>query len=451
MSAADVSARALALQTRRALWRNSRRVVVIGDSFLDTYGYTVSATTTTIRSSSAMGWLQFLSGGQLDYGYAGQMRAVGGQTSTAALNTAYGGAAAVLDATSPGIAIWQPGTNDWQLAKGADDTIANDKAFLKLAQARGVRVVLVGIAPRGGWTDSPDTATALRRRQWIARVNAWRQAAARMLPGVAYADTTPGWADAASTAWQPLAVAVRTDSLHPSDGWGAYYLGLALWKAFQSLGFGYAPDVRCMNFAGAYDAVANPYGNRLANQNLNATTAYAGGGATSGGYPTGFVLTRSAGTVATAAGSQVARADGYPGTAQQYVFAVPTTGGGANEQFRAEQSITAFTAGETIVGSLGVNVVSATGLRVPELQISALDGSAATLFSAWCFESTGTMPNIGYTGVLKTDPFVVPAGTASLRMRMLFTIDGTATTNGAVVQIMDPFLGRPPAAGDIGA
>lgn len=457
---------------RAALYKTAppmrnRRILAVGDSFFasddaDTggttegYGYIFDAsaspatvdniTRITQRSSSPLNWFNFLSGQQFDLTWS-QVSAVGGQTSSDAME----GLEALLIASKAGTLLWQPGTNDWQLteafdgspALGYEATIINDQIVIDLCRRLGVQLVRVGIAPRNGWTDSPDATTLLKRRRGILKVNTFAAQAAKLNPGMAYADTWATLADPASTTGGIFTNRHRGDGLHLSDGMGAIQHAKAIWQAFQNLGYVYSPPVRNYNLASAYHADDNPHGNRFGNGALQGTVA-AGGTGMSGTNPTDFALARTAGTQGACVGSQVDRSEGADyGDCQQYVFSIPSTGS-ANEQFRAETpNSTDFTVGEFLFARIGVEYVDAVGMKCPSLQMRCLDGGGAVLAYAETNESTGAIPNGDMKGVLQTDPIKVPVGTVNVRVRFLQTVDGASTSNGGTVKLTDLHFGSP--------
>lgn len=426
--------------------RNSKKILAVGDSFYadDTgYGFIVSAAGIEIRSSSPLGWLQFLSGGQFSYSYAAGMRSVGGHTTTELLNTDNGGLAAVLDATQPGILLWAGGINDATNNIPATTTIANDKAAIALAQARGVRVVLAGLTARNGWTDGL-TSEYPKRRAWMAEVNRWREWAATTYDNVAYADNNPGWVDLTSNSWLPKIAgqslaSVRGDGLHPSDGVGGYYLGLALWNSLQGFGYRYRPRIQAQYFDGEYSALYAPHGNRLANATMQAMTAAAVAGL-AGNYPTSWSVARSSGSVGTATGALVSKADSASGNAFQWSFAL--SGAGTNEQWRIDQTITGLSVGDKIRVRQGFRVVSSQGLRVPSMVVDARASGGGILYSSKHFNATGEMPGIGYEGYFTPEDITVPPDCVDIRMRTFITLDASNAANAAVVQLYDNYLGN---------
>ncbi|MGZ3306263.1 MAG: GDSL-type esterase/lipase family protein [Asticcacaulis sp.] len=458
LSATLLDASGAVLKTTK---RSKKRIVCIADSFGDTYGYTLvtsdsqpgvkdgtysNITTNTRRCSSFMSWFQFLSGQQFDFNWP-QMWATQGQTTTAALATA----AAALDATQADYAIWQPGTNDWQLTS-ADVTIANDKAFIALCQARGIHCILMTISPRGGWTDAPNGTEQLRRWRQINKTNRWRQEAARQLKGVSCADTCATWGDPASANGAQLSGRDRGDSLHPSDGIGAFYLSLALWRCFQGLGFSYQPDLRNTGHTADYNATDNIYGNKLGNPCMQGTVTASGTGM-SGTNPTNFVYARNSGSSATAVGSQAARTEGSDfGNTQKYVFAVPSTGT-TNEQFRGEYIIASsqFSVGELVFAQIGVEIQSGVGMRCPWLHLFCMASDGTTILgkAEFAADGTGTFPNGSWKGVMRTDPIKIPSGTNTLKLRVVQTLDGSSTANGGTVYYTDAFVGRAPTAAEL--
>ena len=210
----------------------------------------------------------------------------------------------------PKFFVLQIGGNDIQTATALSTVLSNITTMFSLVQSAGMIPVLYTPPPKSTYT-----ASEIIRFGAICEHMRWLF---RKTPNSRLADVARFTLDTTTTTYTVISGLQAADNTH-LNARGAENAAMALYEAL-------ANDVASMKYSAAipvvsqYDATNNPYGSLVANPFLTGTTGTGGAWVTAGSVPTGFTVTRSAGT-GTVAISTVARTD-RPGNWTRFTFAM---------------------------------------------------------------------------------------------------------------------------------
>lgn len=378
-------------------------VGAIGDSITST-ALSTSATTLHWTLKGFLTWLRHLTNQSLSvlptnvYATSGykvsDIIAAGYHTSAAAAN---------LD-----IVIVHAGTNDVATV-GSSTTTAGLQVIYENLLASGAIVVAVPVLPQA----SASSTARLRR----AAINLWIREYCRSHKRMILADPRPQITDATSSTGEPVS-GMLYDGLHPNAK-GAYYIAQAIIASLTNYILPF--DGRFSDVNDVYDATNNPYGNLLTNGMLNGT-----GGAVSGTGRSGtvadswtFANATSIGSVGTlaAVASKVARTDGETGYWQQFAY-TGTPGALFTDYFRNTTAVSAgYTAGVDYVymtADYEVDASSAGLLQVGGYAFSAGAATNPSRLDPVYDTSADVYPPVAIAGVVKTEPFLIPASATSI-------------------------------------
>ena len=338
-------------------------------------------------------------------------------------------------AAAPSFCAVLIGTNDIGTGAGGAVTpyasmIASIEAIYDALLGAGICVIAIPILPKS------DAAQSTTKQAQLNRVNTWiRRYCFNSTDKIILADPFESLVDYTLTTGVPIGghangtTAMTTDGVHPTKR-GAWLIGKTI---IDALGSRISPiKLIQYNTNDIYDATNNPTGNLLANGLFTGTTGTDGQGA-SGDFGTGWT---AASTVATGTmvGSKVNKtlANGQTIPQQQIVYAAPA--GASLETFGLTSATitTGFTAGvDTIYGDIEVSVSGITADSFISIEYAIGDGTATVNSS---LKSTnGFLPNVEWSGVLRTPEFVITAGATALFGRLRVYIDGTVASAGVTV------------------
>lgn len=198
----------------------------------------------------------------------------------------------------PKFFVLQVAGNDIQTATALSTVLSNITTMFGLVQAAGMIPVLYTPPPKSSYTAAEIIryGAICEHMRWLFRRN----------PNSRLADVARFTIDTTTTTYAVISGLQAADNTH-LNARGTENAALALYEALYNdvIGLKYSAAIPVVS---QYDATDNPYGSLVANPFLTGTTGTGGAWVTSGSVPTGFAVTRSAGT-GTVAISKVARTD----------------------------------------------------------------------------------------------------------------------------------------------
>jgi lysophospholipase L1-like esterase len=409
-----------------------------GDSMTG-YGVNVDANQIAWPARASTGWLLFLSNFSLSYptgrdasnNKTGVNYGVSGDR-TIDLLARQPATIADMKARKVGMVHVRIGTNNLNTASTTAVSVKSDiYTILKNYSDAGIEPIPETICPRtfaGSGLTAGEITTQKKKQHDINRYirNLKNSGEIPLLNKVV--DVEPFWIDPTSATGDPLSDKTG-DGLHQNDN-GGYYQGLVLYNVMQPDIKASAPFVSSQN--DLYDATNNPNGCINANPLMTGTGGTAGT-ATTGQVADSYAVQRGSGSTITIVASKgTTSLDGKQGTHQ--IVTVNSGGtGAAGELVYLQQSITTnFSAGDVIRVRWPV-IVSAdtTGLMEGfRLEVRFEGGPSGTHFARHLSNSSGKFPSgITYQGTLGSPDYVVPAGTTTIRVRIIGSIDAAIAGN----------------------
>ena len=208
----------------------------------------------------------------------------------------------------PKFFVLQVGGNDIQTGTPISTVISNITTMFNLVQSAGMIPVLYTPPPKSSYTASEIVRYGAigEHMRYLFRRN----------PNSRLADVARFTLDTTTTTYTVISGLQAADNTH-LNARGTENAALALYEALYNdiVGLKYSAAIPVVS---QYDATNNPYGSLVANPFLTGTTGTGGAWVTSGSVPTGFTVTRSAGS-GTVAISTVARTD-RPGNWTRFTF-----------------------------------------------------------------------------------------------------------------------------------
>ena len=376
------------------------KVGAIGDS-ITANALVTSASSIHFSSIGYISWLRHLSRQAVDIS-PDNLWATSGFTTTQMISSGYhtSAANAWMD-----FVIIHAGSNDPSQSVPYATTIANLRTMYDKVLASGARIIAVPIIPRTSYTSA--------RRLHYSRVNRWIYDQAAEDNRILVADPVPYISNAADNDGEPRS-GYLSDGIHPTAT-GAYWYGRVIWETLQKF---IAPSYPLFNNPGdTYDATDNPTGNLLTNGILTGTGGTKGGGtqgAISGNVADSWTVdgdSTNDGDLA-AVCAKVARTDGISADWQQITLSgTPTAVFGVN----LKQTISSnYSVGDTLelLAEYELDTGHSNVLGViRDLGVSgtyrALDFAYGSATDPW------PDPSEMISGVIRTRPFIVPAGLSS--------------------------------------
>jgi hypothetical protein len=338
---------------------------------------------------------------------------------------------------APTFCVVHAGTND--VGTGAGDpttsyatTIANLEAIYTALLGAGICVIAVPIIPK------TTASFATQKTKQINRINLWiKQYCRTSKRDIVLADPFESIVDYALTTGEPIggyaagATAMTADGIHPSKR-GAYMMGKVI---VDALGGRVTPLERLpVSPSDAYDATWNPTGNLLANGAFIGTGGTAGTGA-SGDIAASWTCARTGGTTGTIVASKTTKtlATGQTVPRQRLVCTGPA--GSTPETLRLYQQVfTGFTAEVDVVyGECEVEVSGVTADSVIGVEMRCAEATVVR----YCLKKADNnfLPNVSWSGLLRTPAAVVSAGATALTFEVRVYIDGTIASAGVTVDV----------------
>lgn len=277
--------------------------------------------------------------------------------------------------------------------------------------------------------------------------------------GIPFIDIVADLTDPASKTGEILASHYEPDGIH-ENGLGTYIIA----KRFvERYGDRLDPNPYLLGHQGSrtgadsYHATYNRFGNFVPNPMFLGTGGGAWGNIT-GTFPDDFVQAGAWGDMRmrrlntganpfTATAALEPRTDGMPG---QWLVITRTDNddAGANDAFY-ELSIpvpsSGLLVGDVIGASMDFSTIVTAGITFPWLQIACIGASPAMDQWVGHFENGGiggTVPPASATGRLIAEPFAIPSGTTSIRVRFMAKWWGTGR---GTIKLANPFFGLIPS------
>lgn len=235
--------------------------------------------------------------------------------------------------------------------------------------------------------------------------------------------------------------------MHPCIG-GAYWMGYALWQALKS-GLPVRRTTQWVSFDDDYDPVTAPTGNLIPSGygtlfGTGGTNTPVGAFTPSGDVATGWTVTCPASATSTTtcvSSKENPRTDGpASGVRQKFVFT--TTGAGTvHDQFYFRNLLVGFgsvVAGETLVGEMAYELVS--GTNVVAIQLSIVENGPSVPAAKYDGNWSGVLPGIpdeAHSGLLRTAPLTLAAGSTSVAMYLTVAFDTTSGSAAAELFVSD--------------
>lgn len=330
-------------------------------------------------------------------------------------------------AARPGFCRVLAGTNDpvTGVQYNPAATFANLQSIYNQLIAAGIAVIACPILPRSATNGltAGELANAQKGFQWVNR--RIRQYAQTAVPGMFYVmDGDATLLDQAQTTYIPIAGSTA-DGLHPVAA-GAIRTGSRLSNVLDRILPLSRSTIICQQ--DVYDATFEPLGNRLPTGQLVGTGGTAGTGA-SGSVATGWALSRSTGTGATAVGSKSVLDSVTSEPAQVITLggAVGTNGDVIQFSRNISPSSTTYAAGETLIAAI---VVSGTGLSlVRNIALRVSDTGSQTL-QYFGLNSSGNvgdrLPSTLPAVLIQTPLIPTQASSTALTFAVQITVDASA-------------------------
>lgn len=307
-------------------------------------------------------------------------------------------------------------TNDVATGVPFSTYTANLASIVDQLQAGGVVPVLM--VPQPGRGDSTAILSGYARaHQWVRNFALSRR-------GVILVDALDKLVDPAGTTYESLAT-VMADTRHLNVA-GAHEMGKKLWAQLQAAGVA-SRDLVLKSNVDTYDATNNPTGNLLANGMMTGTAGTTGGGdAWTGSLASSWQL------VASLTGGVVtpAKVTSNGKDWQQFTFSGTSTSGAGNIVFFKDVSLLSdVSIGDKLEALLEVETDATSGIMTPAayLRVTTAQGTVDTIGHA---SSTGPGPTSAWSGVIRTNAFVVPATPTTVRLRVV--VLGNAGSNVAL-------------------
>lgn len=426
---------------------NGPVAAVIGDS-IGAQNIASASGQKMFSSRGSVTWLRFLTGQAINTPYANNLAVAG--TTLAQIAATVPNALALTP--RPNIIFVNGGTNDITAGTAYSAMQASMTQILQGIVNAGVVPVVKTIPPYTGLTAA--------QRQKLSRYNNWLKdlgygradliAAAGLPSGYApiVIDATASFVDSTSTTGA-IQNSLSTDNVtHPNPA-GSQIEGLLMQTALGSL----LPlrGRRAQTGADVYDATNNPTGNLLNNAGTNPGMFIGTGGtltALTGVTPTGSLAAgwqgfRNTGssTATLAFSKENPRTDIQGSNGERQITTISSNSGGlAYETYSIRIPLVAgsWSVGDTIYAEGAIEVVSATNL-------------ISTAF--YCYESGPATPNsnsdmndnsaggvltkTAYSGVFRTEPFVVQSGTTNIYVQYNINLKSDSASAAAVVKVSD--------------
>ena len=339
-------------------------------------------------------------------------------------------------AAAPRAVVVLIGTNDVASGVSLETIKANLTTIYSTLVKAGITVIACPILPRSYINSGGTISVAMR--QSIANINQWIKNYALVNKCVYIADAWPTLADMSTgtvlgggvLGTPPAATGYTYDGLHPAAR-GAYWVGKAISDVINQL----LPPVNTLRWSmdDTYHATNNPQGDWLTNGFISTTSGGTAGAGVTGTVAGSWTVQRSGGTTGAAVASITTKAlaNGQTYNAQRLVITAPA--GSSTEMIWMYQQV-------FVAGSIGKNVIAEV-----EISVSAL-GAANAIKSVYieCSDSVTTcadqfpsvaflMPDVAWSGVLKTQPFLCTANVQQINIRI--QIDGTVASAGLTVDV----------------
>jgi lysophospholipase L1-like esterase len=333
-------------------------------------------------------------------------------------------------AANPDYCIIEGGSNDIPTLVTDDDYRQMRNVWRTLVTTirnAGITPIIMPVPPRAG---AVLTASQVKMQQRF--YNDQREFSLKT-KGVLFIDFIGYWLDQTSSTSVPLAGFVKTDNLHPTNI-GAYYMGKPGADLINQL----LPPrpTQVLSNADIYDATINPTGNLLysgannrgllsgtgGTETANANLTYTGGG-TGGGLAAGATFVRgSATSVCTVTNTKEnPRTDtGRASGERQVVQIAASSGGGADEVYnlRLTPALADVQAGDWYYGEAAIEI-SGAPVNVSALEFYLLEtrpsNSQTAIDLAMNSSLAGVLPNVTWSGVLRTPPIQRTADATALQ------------------------------------
>ena len=216
---------------------------------------------------------------------------------------------------------------------------------------------------------------------------------------------------------EPLSGTVY-DGIHDAC-FGGYTKGKALADALQS--FLPKSDSRMQTPLDVYDATYNPSGNIIgAVGMMQGTGGTNDGTGASGTVPAGWTNRIVTGTGTAVASKESPRNDGFPGDKMVVVYSATTA---MDTRIYPSATITNWSIGDNVVAEMDLEFLAgSSGIDYINCYLAALDSGYRTTAESTAFKGAITqaypLPNVAFSGRLRTVPFVIPLNTTYLNLRI---------------------------------
>jgi lysophospholipase L1-like esterase len=402
----DVVGLGLAKSYAKAQTRRPNTVVLLGDSITRYNGPNTSGTATFHGQTGYWTWASR----ELRH----RLRVLANVSTTghtsAQILARFDGEVAPL---APGYVVVLAGRNDGQI--GAPATIANLAAIYDKCDAIGAVVIALTLPPGNGLTAAQRTADNA--------INAWIKRQARHRRRFVVADISPVLQDINGNFITPT---LSSDGIHP-NGLGARRMGRVVAGALESV----VPSVDVL--ASNNDDAANLVNNPLMASTFG-TVNTGGTGTVASQWQAGLI-----GTGGAYVASKVAATDRYTGVDWQQIQVTATGTGGAQvfQYVSSAKRDAAIADGGLYVATcefeIDAGMTAPTYLggyaSGPHLRVWASNGSFSTLAVAFDLYADGSelypLENHERSGVMRTAPIAIPAGTVNLQVAANLCAVGT--------------------------
>lgn len=401
-----------------------KSIAIIGDSITANASNVLTPEITS--SHGYWTWADIFSGHRTTF-QPGSNLGIGGNTTADVLARL-----SSLIKIKPDIAVVAIGTNDITGALTAQQSIANLKNIWDQLYQAGIVVIACTILPR---TSSWGLTAAMRNQAVV--INNFIRSQQGVRPNFEVVDATSSFLD--YTAMDGFARAgLQIDGLHPAQA-GAFLYGAAVADVIKRL----VPqrDELQTDPTNVW-SLTNPSGNLVANGLLAGTTGSKGTGCT-GNVATSWALALSATNAGMAV---VATKEAHPTLTGLERQTLAISGAlTANCQAIFSQTLnyvdanSAYQPGDVVEAMCEIEVVGQSNLAGVQLDIRNQDTSNALKYAIDCntygssYTAAQQLPDgKDWSGIFRTQPFVVPANPANIRPRIVIQGWSGRTVGGTI-------------------
>lgn len=407
-------------------------VAYLGDSIFGSTDTGVGGATPRQLNYSIQSWVRLLSGQRVTTRFSDNYAVPGYTTSDVISSGKLSSAVSAL----PSFCVVLVGTNDIAGSVPLATIKSNLATIYSSLLAANITVIACPILPRSYWAAGGTLPVA--QQQQIAHINQFIKSYALTNRGMYIADAWPSLADMSNglvlgggvAGSPPASTGYTYDGLHPAPR-AAYWFGKVVSDVITSL----LPAQNTLRWSlnDTYDATNNPTGDVLTNGFLSTASGGTAGTGVTGTVAGSWTAVRQTGTTGAATASVVTKAlpNGQTYNAQRLVITAPSGSATETIHFYQQKFLPAF-AGKNVVAEAEVSISgigAANALKSVYLECS--DGAT---FCADQYPSLAyLMPDVSWSGVLKTQPVVLSAAVQQLSVRV--SIDGTVASAGVTIEI----------------